>query len=437
MTQLNDADVLIQDCAILTMSDRKPIIQKGFISIKNKQITAIGKSTRKSHLLKADETISARGKIALPGLINCHTHVAMTLFRGAVEDKKLDDWLREAIWPLEARLEARDVYDGALLGCLEMIKSGTTCFADMYFHEDTVARAVKNTGMRAVLAEGIIEAGSARRGEQMLRNAITTAESLEGYADGRVSPRLGPHAVYSCSPDLLNRVKEAALKLRVGIHMHLAESLMTRHGQGEVELLDHIGFLNGIDLLAAHCIHLSAQEMLVLKKKSVKVSYNPVANMKLGMGVPKINHLVRLGITVGLGTDGPASNNTLDMFETMKIASLFQKASYLDPEVLPAETVLRMATIDGARALGLDKHIGSLEAGKRADIVLVDLNKPHLTPCHNIYANIVYAANGSDVDTVVLDGKIVMREREVQTLKEESVKKRARHTASRIVAKVY
>jgi len=418
------------------MSGRQPIIENGFISIKNKQITAIGKNTRESRFLRADETISAGGKIALPGLVNCHTHVAMTLFRGAAEDKPLDDWLRKTLWPLEAKLEPSDVYEGALLGCLEMIKSGTTCFADMYFHEDKVAQAVKDAGLRAVLAEGIIEAGNARRGEQMLRNSIRMAETLKGYADGRVSFRLGPHAVYSCSPDLLKRVKEAATELKVGIHMHLAESLMTRRGQGEVELLDRIGFMDDIDLLAAHCIHLSAREMQVLKEKGVKVAYNPVANMKLGMGVPKINQLIRLGITVGVGTDGPASNNTLDMFETMKIASLFQKASYLDPEVLPAETVLRMATIDGARALGLDKEIGSLEAGKRADIILLDLNKPHLTPCHDIYANIVYAANGSDVDTVVLDGKIVMREREVRTVKEENVKEKARHTASRLVAQV-
>ncbi len=418
------------------MNDQQPIIEKGFISIKNKQIMAIGKKTLKPHFLTADETINAGGKIALPGLINCHTHVPMTLFRGVAEDKPLDEWLCKTVWPLEAKLKASDVYDGALLGCLEMIKSGTTCFADMYFNEDKVARAVKNAGLRAVLAEGIIEAGSAGRGEQMLRNGIRMAEMLKGYADGRVSFRLGPHAVYSCSPDLLKRVKEAALKLKVGIHIHLAESLTTRHGLGEVELLDRIGFMKDLDLLAAHCVHLSAQEMLVLKKKNVKVAYNPVANMKLGMGVPKINHLIRLGITVGLGTDGPASNNTLDMFETMKIASLFQKASYLDPEVLPAETVLRMATVDGARALGLDKHIGSLEVGKRADIILVDFNKPHLIPCHDIYANIVYAANGSDVDTVVLDGKIVMREREVRTLDEEKVMQRAQHTASRLVAQV-
>jgi len=434
--QLNDADVLIQDCTILTMDSRQPIIEKGFVSIRNRQITAIGKKTRESRFLRAAETISAVGKIALPGLVNCHTHVPMTLFRGTAEDEPLHDWLRKTIWPFEAKLRPNDVYDGALLGCLEMIKSGTTCFADMYFHEDKVAEAVKDAGLRAVLAEGIIEEGNIERGEKMLSNSIRMAKKLSSYAGGRVSFRLGPHAVYSCSIDLLKHIREAALELKVGVHMHLAESLMTSHGLGEVELLDRTGFLNGIDLLAAHCIHLSAQEMRVLKEKDIKVAYNPVANMKLAMGVPKINHLLKLGITVGVGTDGPASNNTLDMFETMKIASLFQKAFCLDPRVLPAKTVLHMATIDGARALGLDQQIGSLEAGKRADIILVDCRRPHLVPGHHLHANIVYAANGSDVDTVIIDGKIIMQERKVRTLKEENVMEKAQRTATRLVARV-
>jgi len=435
---LEEADILLKDCTMLTMDRKQPIIEKGFLTIKNKQITAVGKKTKMSSSIKAKETISGIGKVALPGLINCHTHVAMTLFRGLAEDKPLDTWLRETIWPQEAKMKPLNIYDGALLGCLEMIKGGTTCFADMYFHEDMAAKAVEKAGLRAVLAEGIIEAGDSARGEKMLRTSVNLAKRFSGCADGRVNVRLGPHALYSCSPNLLRLVLEAALRLKVGVHIHLAESfaivksLKARYGLREVELLKRIGFLNGIDMLAAHCIHLSDDEMHILARHGVKVAYNPVANMKLGMGTPKINHLLKLGVTVGLGTDGPASNNSLDMFETMKVAALFQKACYHDPTILPAETVLRMATIDGARALGLDKQIGSLEAGKRADIILIDLEKPHLTPKHNFYANIVYSTRGSDVDTVRVDGNILMEKRQVKTLKEEEVMEKAQRTASNL-----
>lgn len=437
---MEEADILIKDCAVLTMDCKQPIIEKGFLAIKDKQIIAVGKTTKASSLIKANKTISGVGKVAMPGLINCHTHIAMTLFRGVAEDKPLDMWLRKTIWPLEAKLKPMYVYDGTLLGCLEMIKSGTTCFADMYFHENMVAKAVKKSGLRAVLSEGIIEAGDSARGEKMLKDSVNIAKKFKGYADGRVSVRLGPHALYSCSPNLLRRVREAASRLKVGVHMHLAESLdmakslKSKYGLNEAELLEKIGFLDNLDMLAAHCIYLSEDEMHILARHGVKVAYNPVANMKLGMGAAKINHLLKLGVTVGLGTDGPASNNSLDMFETMKVGALFQKSSYHDPTILPTETVLRMATIDGARTLGLEKQIGSLEAGKRADIILIDFEKPHLTPRHNLYANIVYSARGSDVDTVIVDGNILMENRKVRTLKENDVMEKAQRTASNLVA---
>jgi 5-methylthioadenosine/S-adenosylhomocysteine deaminase len=435
---VQEADILIQDCTIVTMDGKQPIIEKGFLAIKDKQIMTVGRKPKASASIKAKETISGAGKVAIPGLINCHTHVAMTLFRGLAEDKTLDTWLRRTIWPLEAKLKRVNVYDGALLGCLEMMKSGTTCFADLYLHEDMVAQAVNKAGLRAVLAEGIIDAGDLERGEKTLKNSMRIAEKFNGYADDRVSIRLGPHALYSCSPRLLRDVREIAPGLKVGIHMHLAESLeaveslKARYGLAEAELLEQIHFLDGLDVLAAHCIHLSESEMQILAERNVKVAYCPVANMKLGMGMPKISQFLKLGVTVGLGTDGPASNNSLDMFETMKIGTLFQKASYLDPTLLPAETVLRMATIDGAGALGLEKKIGSLEVGKRADIVLIDFDKPHLTPKHNLFANIVYSAHGSDVDTVIVDGNILMEKRKIRTLKEDEVMEKAQRTASNL-----
>jgi len=417
----------------------KGFIDRGFIAVKDRNIAALGRAAH-AKSLRAEKTINAKGMVALPGLINCHTHAPMTLFRGTAEDKQLHEWLRKTIWPLEAKLKPQDIHEGALLGCLEMIKSGTTCFADMYFHEEEVAKAVKTSGLRGVLAPGIIEAGDTKKGKEMLREALEIARKYRGYADGRVSVQLGPHAVYSCSPDLLREVREKATQLKVGLHIHLAESPKTlkktekEQAATEVGLLDSIGFLNS-DVLAAHCIHLTDNDMRLMAKHGVKVSYNPVANMKLAMGVPKVSDLQRRGVTVGFGTDGPASNNTLDMLETIKTGAVLQKTLYKDPRVLPAQKVLRMATIEGAQALRLEKSIGSLDVGKRADVILLDFKKPHLTPRHDIYANIVYSAGGGDVDTVVVDGRVLMENREVKTLEEEKVMEMTQNTALSLVSR--
>lgn len=414
------------------MDNREPI-KEGLIAIKNGTITYAGREA-KAPRMRAEEIIDGRGKVAMPGLVNCHTHLAMTLFRGIAEDQPLQKWLKQTIWPLEAKLKPRDVYDGALLGCLEMIKSGTTTFADMYFHEDQVAKAVEKAGLRAVLAQGILEAGVLSLGEKMLRESVNFAKKYNGYADRRVTAQLGPHTLYTCGSSLLRKVREKATELKVGIHIHLAESEETvnltkqKYGLHEIELLEKIGFL-GPDVLAAHCTHLAKKEMRTMAKHDVKVVYNPVANTKLAQGTARIKDLMDLGITVGIGTDGPASNNNLDMFESMKIAALLQKQFYKDPTVMPAQTALKMATIDGARVVGLEKTVGTLEAGKKADIILVDFRKPHLTPVHDPYANMVYSARGSDVDTVVVDGKVLMENRRVKTLDEEEVMLEAQKTA--------
>ena len=414
----------------------KGIIEKGFIAIKDRKISQIGKATKTS--IKARKTLDVQGKVALPGLINCHTHVAMTLFRGIAEDKPFDEWWRETIWPLEQKLKRSHIYDGALLGCLEIIKSGTTCFADMYFYEDAVAEAVKKSGLRAVLAPGIIEAGNSKIGRKMLQEAIKVARKYHGYAEGRVNIRLGPHTAYTCSPELLKEVRKAASKLKIGLHIHLAESqsmakaVRENSGLTETELLEKVDFLLS-DVLAAHCIHLSKKDMQIIKRHGVKAAYNPVANMKLASGVPKIHDLLELGVTVGIGTDGAACNNSFDMFESMKFAALLQKSYYADPTVLPAEKVLRMATIEGAKALGLENIIGSLEVGKKADLILINFEKPHLTPIHDFYANLVYSAHGSDVDTVIVDGEILMENRKVKTLNESEVIKKAQKTARDLI----
>ncbi|MEM2440729.1 MAG: amidohydrolase [Candidatus Bathyarchaeia archaeon] len=435
---MEEADLLIYGCIVLPMKDER-IIENGAIAVKDGKIAFVGES-KSLRGIKAERTIDARGRVALPGLVNCHTHVAMTLFRGLAEDKPLDVWLRETIWPLEAKLTSEDVYAGALLGCLEMLKSGTTCFADMYFRERAVAEAVRQSGIRGVLAEGIIEAGNKELGEKMFNNSVSFAENFRGFAESRVTTMLAPHAAYSCSPELLRRVGEKASKLGVGIHIHLAESaemfkeFERLYGCGEVAFLNKLGFFEG-HVLAAHCVNLSEVDRRVLAEHGVNVVHVPVANMKLGLDAARVKELVDLGVNVALGTDGPASNNTLDMFETMKFAALLQKHAYRDPSVLTAYQILRMATLGGAKALGLDGIIGSLEAGKKADIVLVDLSKPHLKPLHNVYAALVYSARGSDVETVIVDGKIIMENREVKTLDEEAVMEKAERHAADLLAR--
>lgn len=429
---MKEADIIIRNCTILPMTNTE-IIKHGIIATKKDKITYAGREA-KAPKIKAETTIDGTGKVATPGLINCHTHLPMTLFRGIAEDQPLTTWLNQTIWPLEAKLTPNDVYDGALLGCLENIKNGTTTFADMYFQEEKIAMAVEKAGLRAVLAPGIIEAGDREKGEEMLKEAVEFAQKYDGYADGRVTAQLGPHAVYTCSPKLLIKIQQAAAKLNVGIHIHIAESeqmanlVKKRYGLTEIELLKSIDFLSP-NVLAAHCIHLTQREMQIVAKHNVKVAYNPTANMKLAQGIPKIKNLTDLGITVGIGTDGPASNNSLDMIEEMKTAALLQKIYYMDPTVLLARQVLIMATIDGAKALGLEENVGSLEVGKKADIVLIDFRRPHLTPVHDRYANIVYSACGSDVDTVIVNGKLLMEGRNVKTLDEQEVMRKAQQTA--------
>lgn len=429
---LEKADILIQGCMVLPMAHQE-FITNGSIAIKDNRITFVGKRSA-ANKIDAETKLNAEGKVAIPGLINCHTHVPMTLFRGIAEDQKLDSWLKKTIWPLEAKLKTGDTYAGALLGCLEMIKSGTTCFADMYFHEDMVAKAVEKSGLRAVLAEGIIGINEKTLGEKMLKTSANFAKTFHRHANGRVTTLLGPHSAYSCSSELLMKVREKAYEIGSGVHTHLAESkkmfckVQKEHGRSEVEFLNRIGFLKG-HTLVAHCIHLSDKDRHVLAQRNVNVAYVPVANMKLGLGGARINDLIDLGVNVGLGTDGPASNNTLDMFETMKVAALLQKHIYLDPKMLPSIEVLKMATLQGAKALRLENSVGSLEVGKKADIVLIDVSKPHLKPLHNIYASIIYSARGNDVDTVIVDGKIIMADRHVKTLDEQNVMEEAEKTA--------
>jgi len=350
----------------------------------------------------------------------------MTLLRGVADDMPLMEWLEKKIWPIEQNLTADDCYAGALLGCLEMIKSGTTCFADQYFYMEDVARAVEETGLRGVLSRGIIEVQGPEKLKRTIKEGERLVKTCHGMANGRILTMFGPHAAYTCSPECLMQVKELAKKYKVGIHTHIAETqdevdkITKRYGKRPVEHLDSIGFL-GPEVLAAHCIWLTAREIEIVHKRGVKPVHNPVSNMKTASGVAPVPEMLAADIPVALGTDGAASNNSLDMFDEMKFAALLSKVHKLDPTVVPAQAVLGMATINGAIALGLQDEIGSLEVGKKADIVLVDMKKPHLAPLHNIVSHLVYSAVGSDVDTVMVDGEVLMQGRKVLMLDEDKV----------------
>jgi len=418
------------------MDAQRHIFDRGSVAIEGDKIVAVGKGVE----TKAETVIDARGKAILPGLINAHTHLSMTLLRGVADDMPLMEWLETKIWPIEENLTADDCYIGALLGCLEMIKSGTTCFADQYFYMEDVARAVEEAGIRGVLSRGIIELDDPKKRETTIRESERLVKTCHGKANGRILTMFGPHAAYTCSPECLMQVKELARKYGVGIHIHISESqdevdkVMKKYGKRPIEHLDSIGFL-GPEVLAAHCVWLTEREIAAIQKRGVKPVHNPVSNMKIACGVAPVPEMLAAGIPVALGTDGAASNNSLDMCNEMKFAALLNKVHKFDPTALPAQKVLEMATINGAIALGLRDKIGSLEVGKKADIVLVDMKKPHLVPLHNVVSHLVYSAVGGDVDTVVVDGKVLMQGRKVLTLDENKVLEKAQKASDDLLTR--
>lgn len=421
--------ILIKGCSwIITQNDSRDIIRNGSILIRDGLIETVSKGAIKAN--RVDLIIEGKDKLALPGLINTHTHISMTLFRGYADDMRLKEWLEEKIWPLERRLTGDLCYIGALLGCLEMIKSGTTCFLDMYFYPDYVAKAAKEAGIRAYVSHALIDLMNEEEGLKQIGLAEEYIRRIRNINDPRIGIAISPHAPYSCSEETLLKAKEVAEKEKIPLHIHLAETrkeqvdFENRYRLREVEYLDKIGFLTS-RLIAAHSVWLTRREVRILAERGVKVSHCPVSNMKLAEGgTAPIPEMMEDGVTVSLGTDGAASNNSLDMFETMKVCALAHKAHRWDPTITPAQTVLDMATIRGAEALGLSHQVGRISEGMRADILLIDLNSPNLRPIHassTLVSHMVYSAKGSNVDTVIVDGRIIMHGRKVRTLDESSV----------------
>ncbi|MDN5346615.1 MAG: 5-methylthioadenosine/S-adenosylhomocysteine deaminase [Clostridia bacterium] len=416
------ARLLVKDCIIIPITGE--VISEGVIAIEDDQLFYVGPARGLPPEWVADEVIEARDRVALPGLINAHTHAAMTLLRNFADDLPLKTWLEEKIWPQEAKLERQDIYWGTQLALLEMLRSGTTTFADMYFHMEAVAEAVIASGMRACLARGLI--GYQDRLGLRLRSAEAFARQWQGAGEGRVTTMLGPHAPYTCPPEYLKKVMAAAERVGVGLHIHLAETrgeveeMRRQYGRTPVELMESLGLFE-LPAVAAHCVHLTPLEIEILARRGVGVAHCPESNLKLGSGIAPVSEMLSKGVKVGIGTDSAASNNNLDMLEETRLAALLAKGLCQEPTLIPAARALQMATLNGAAALGLEDKIGSLEAGKKADVVLINLKQPHLYPVYDPQASLVYAARGSDVETVIVNGKVLMYKGEVRTIDEDKV----------------
>jgi 5-methylthioadenosine/S-adenosylhomocysteine deaminase len=428
-------DILIQNGMILTLDPQLTVIENGIVAIKGDTIAHIGSDMYPS--LSASKIIDAHGGIILPGLVNGHTHAAMTLFRGLADDLPLMEWLSNYIFPAESRMDADFVYTGSLLACAEMILSGTTTFCDMYLFEDEVARAAKQSGMRSLVGEVLYDFPSPNYGP--IEKGFEYTEHLirKWKNDPLVSIAVETHALYTCSPNLLKTSHTIALKHGVPLVIHVAETLaelteiQSKYGKKPFEHLESLGIL-GSHVVADHCVHLDDSEIERMIRHRVNVITNPESNMKLASGIAPVTRLIAGGLTVGLGTDGCASNNNLDMLLEMDTAAKLQKIALMDPTALDAVTVLKMATSEGAKALGFGNITGSLEPGKKADIIIVDTRKPHLTPLYNPYSHLVYSAGGADVSHSIINGRLVLEDRRLLTLNLEDILSRATEKAALI-----
>jgi 5-methylthioadenosine/S-adenosylhomocysteine deaminase len=431
-------DILITGGTIVTLDEQDSKLNPGALAIDGDAIVAVGGKEEILSSFHGKERIDVPDSIIMPGLVNAHTHAAMTCFRGIADDMELMGWLNDYIFPAEARnVDPELAYWGSLLACAEMIKSGTTTFSDMYIFEEETARAAKQAGMRCLIGEVLFDFPSP--------NFKTPAEGL-AYAekliqkwadDSLVNIMVEPHSLYTCSPDLLKASKTLADRYHVPLATHLLENkaeakqLMEKFGKRATQFLRESGLLDE-RFIAFHCVAMDDDDIRIFAEHGCKAVHNPESNMKLASGVAPVSAMLKQGIPVGLGTDGCASNNNLDMFQEMDTAAKLGKAALLDPTVMSARTVLRMATCDGAKVLGLDALVGTLEAGKKADICIIDMYKPHLTPMYDEYSHLVYTVGGADVETVFINGKLVMKDRRLLTIDEDETMRRVRAIALRV-----
>lgn len=433
-------DYLIVGGTVVTMDSARRVIADGAIAVKNGKIIAVGPRQETAKNFRARSVINAAGKVIIPGLINTHTHIPMTLFRGIADDMDLQEWLTKFIFPAEAKnVNEQFVRAGTRLGLAEMIRGGTTTFCDMYYFEDAIAEETKKAGVRGVLGETVIDfpAPDNKTFAQGLEYTERFIRKWKG--DPLIIPAVAPHAPYTVSAEHLIAARDVSKRLEVPLVIHLAEAnteteFIQRNHKGlrPIEFVESIGFLTN-RTIAAHVIQANADELRILQRRGVGIAHNPQSNMKLAAGVAPVPEMLKIGLNVGLGTDGPASNNDLNLWEEMDTAAKLHKVFTGDRKVISAEDAFAMATIGGARALHIGDLTGSIEVGKAADIVLVDFNSLHQTPMYNLYSHLVYATKASDVSSVMIDGRWVMLNRRLLTLNERVIKKDANVYRKRII----
>lgn len=413
--------ILIKNAILVDMVKKHNKLHEKDVLIQDGKISKIEDSINE----KCDRVINAKGKVLMPGFVNTHTHSAMGIFRGYADDSELMDWLQNKIWPIEDKLTSEEIYYSTMLSCMEMLKSGTTSFNDMYFMMDSVAKATIDSSMRAYLGRCIMSAND----ENDIR--IKEAEELynqynEEEKNGLIKVNIAPHAPYTCNKTALELSKKLANRLKTPLHIHLAETkteyenIKNKLGMTPTKYLDTLGFFE-LKTILAHGVWLDDGDIEIIKSKDVSIAHNPVSNAKLASGICPVVKYIKNGINVSLGTDGAGSTNNLDMFEEMKLCSYLQKINSLESSCIDAYTVLKMATINGAKALGLDDVIGTVEVGKDADLIIVDMTRTGLFPINDIYSNLVYACNGSDVEYTIVKGNILLDNKKLVYINEEEI----------------
>ena len=413
--------IVIENALVVLPEGSEDVIQETSLYIEGDKIAGIGDMPAG---FTADKVIDGTDKLVIPGLINCHTHSYMSYMRNVADDLSFMDWLFGTIDPIEQQMTDEDTYWGANLAIIEMMKSGTTCFNDMQMNIHQTTRAVKESGMRAVICRGLVGSGNDEAGQSRLRQAYEERDAAKDC--DRLTFKLGPHAPYTCDDEFLKIVAAEAKKEKMGIHVHLSESeseisqIQEKYGCTPIALAEKCGIFD-VPAIAAHCVQVTDEDIAILKRKNVSVVTNPASNMKLGNGFAPIAKMLDAGINVCLGTDGAASNNCLNLFHELSLLTLIHKGTGKTPQCVSAKEGFRIATINGAKALGLEKEIGSIEVGKKADLAILDLNTPSLTPRNNLIAGLSYSANGSEVDTVIINGQITMENRKILTVDEKLV----------------
>lgn len=413
--------IVIENALVVLPEGAEDVIRETSLYIEGDRITGIGD---KPAGFSADKVIDGTDKLVIPGLINCHTHSYMSFMRNVADDLSFMDWLFGTIDPIEQQMTDEDTYWGANLAIIEMMKSGTTCFNDMQMNIHQTTRAVKESGMRAVICRGLVGSGNDEAGQSRLRQAYEERDAAKDC--DRLTFKLGPHAPYTCDDEFLKIVAAEAKKENMGIHTHLSESeseisqIQEKYGCTPIALAEKCGIFD-VPAIVAHCVQVTDEDIAILKRKNVSVVTNPASNMKLGNGFAPIAKMLDAGVNVCLGTDGAASNNCLNMFHELSLLTLIHKGTGKTPQCVSAKEGFRIATINGAKALGLEKEIGSIEVGKKADLAILDLNTPSLTPRNNLIAGLSYSANGSEVDTVIINGRITMENRQLLTMDEKLV----------------